>query len=175
MAGTFGSGRKASVATEAHRAIRDTINSYVKSNVPGTEDLLDKQHKLYTALDGVSMKAVDEGRTAVGRLLQLFNLHMPHTPQAAVTTYLNPTVILAGLGAVAASPFVLGYRGLVKPITKSGAVREAAGFSKQSLIDFKNEATKLGKMITDPETLKAYRADLKVMASLIHTYEEDPE
>lgn len=175
MAGTFGSGRKASVATEAHRAVRDTLNGYVKSNVPGTSELLDKQTNLFTALDGVSMKAVDEGRTAVGRLLQLFNLHMPHTPQAAVTTYLNPMVLAAGLGAVATSPFVLGYRGIIKPITKSKMVREATGFTKQSLIDFKNEAVKLGKMIKDPEVLKAYRADLKVLASLIHTYEEGPE
>ena len=84
-------------------------------------------------------------------------------------------VLAAGLGAFTASPFILGYRGLIKPITKSKMIREASGFTKQSLIDFRKEAGKLASKISDPEVLKAYRADMKVLASLIHTYESDPE
>lgn len=173
--GTFGNGRKASVAGETHRAVRDTLNGYVKNNVPDTADLLDKQHRLFQGWDGVSLKAVDESRTAVGRLLQLMGLHRPSTPYATVATAASPMVWLAGLGAVAVSPFVLAYRGGIKPLTHAPGVRQTVGFTKQTLIDFRNESVKLAKHIKDPEVLKAYRADLKVLASMIHTYEEPEE
>ena len=175
-AGTFGNSRKASVAQEVHRAVRDILNGYVRNNVPGTADLLDKQHLLYTALDGVAPKAIDEASSAIGRVFQLFNVHLPTTPASQVMTFTDRAVMAAmGLGAVVGMPFVLGWRGLGKPIAYSSPVRQSVGYTKQAVKDFYNEAVKLGKYIKDPEVLKAYRADLKVIASMIHTWNGEEE
>lgn len=169
-AGTFGNGRKATAATEVHRGVRDVLNGYVKDNVEGTGELLGRQHNLFNALDGIAPKAADEAGGAIGRLLQLFQIHMPSTPYAILTTATSPLFWAGALGATAASPFVLGWRGLAKPIAYSAPVRQTVGYTQQALRDTFKEAKKLGKYITDPEVMKAYRADLKVLASMIHTY-----
>jgi hypothetical protein len=168
-AGTFGAGRKASVVTEAHKAVRQTLNGYVKNNVPGTGDLLDKQSKLLTALDVMAPKAADEAQSAVGRLMQMLNLHAPTTPAAKLGLFTAPGMAMAGLGAVAMSPVMLAYKGILKPMMYNSTSRRAQGAFVQALVDFRGEVSKLGHLIKDPAVLKAYRADLKVLASMIHT------
>lgn len=167
-AGTFGQGRKASVATEVHRAVRDTLNNHVKSNVEGTGELLERQHLLFQALDGLAPKGADEAKTAIGRLLQLANLHMPSTPASQVMTFTHPLMWAAGLGALAVSPLTLAYKTGVKPLIYAPGSRDAARFVHQSLVDFRKEMVKLGKHIPKGEMKRLYLDDMKVLASLIH-------
>jgi hypothetical protein len=137
--------------------------------------LLDKQHLLFTAMDGLAPKAATEASTAIGRLVQLMPLHNVSTPLAAWATYTHPAMIAAGVGAVLMSPLLLGWKFVGKPLVYQRNARQAYGYTKQSLIDFRNEAAKLGSRIKDAKVLEAYRADMKVLASMIADFETDED
>lgn len=172
--GTFGNARKASVASSAHRAIRDTVNGVVEQGVPGTKDLLREQSLLLRGLEGVAGKAADESQGALGRLLQRINMHNPTTPLAQMSTLMSP---LVWAGAVAVSPFVLAAQG-GRQLKRSNLVTRGMGTVQYGIRDVIQESTKALKMIKDPDVRKQIQSDIKVMATLLHTLpnggEEEP-
>ena len=172
--GTFGNARKASVASSAHRAIRDTVNGVVEQGVPGTKDLLREQSLLLRGLEGVAGKAADESQGALGRLLQRINMHNPTTPLAQMSTLMSP---LVWAGAVAVSPFVLAGQA-ARQLKRSNLVTRGMGNVQYGIRDVIQESTKALKMIKDPDVRKQIQSDIKVMATLLHTLpnggEEEP-
>lgn len=175
QAGTFGSGRRASVATEFHRAARDLLNGYVKDNVPGTEALLNRQHLLFQGLDGVAPKAAAEAATALGRIVQGIRVHLPSTPLSLALTAASPFTWVAGAGALAISPAVFAYKVGVKPLAYSGPVRRAKGAIDYSMRDVITESKKVLGMIKDPELRRAYAMDVKVLTTLAHVPTDSSE
>jgi len=169
--GTYGTGRKAGAVTEAHKAIRNTINSYVKENVPGSADLLERQSLLFGALDGLGVKAADEASTSLGRLLREINLHNPTTPLAQMSTLLSP---LVWAGAVAVSPFVLGGKA-VRGVTQIPMASRSIGTIRQGVRDVITESQKALKIVKDPKVRQQMQMDIKVLATLMHTIPEDTD
>jgi hypothetical protein len=163
--GTYGTGRKASAVQEAHKAARGVINDLVKANVPGTDKLLGRQHRLFTGFDSLSVKAADESSSALGRLLREINVHNPTTPLAQLSTLLSPVV---WAGAVAVSPFVLANKAR-RGVMQLAPVAEKVGTMRNGIRDVITESQKMLKMVKDPDLRKQMQVDIKVMATLLHT------
>ena len=163
--GTYGTGRKAGAVTEAHKAIRETINGYVKNNVEGSGKLLERQSLLFGGLDGLGVKAADEASSSLGRLLREINMHNPTTPLAQMSTLLSP---LVWAGAVAVSPFVLANKAR-RGVLQIPMAAEGRGYINQGIRDVINESQKALKIIKDPTVRKQMQTDIKVLATLLHT------
>lgn len=167
--GTYGAGKKAGAVTEAHKAIRDVVNSMVTDGVPGTKDMLKRQHLQFKGLDGLAPKAADEASSSLGRLLRELNLHNPTTPLAQMSTLLSP---LVWAGAVAVSPFVLAGKA-VRGVTQIPRLAESTGAVRNGVRNVISESQKALKLIKDPAVRKQMQTDIKVMATLLHTLPKD--
>ena len=163
--GTYGTGRKASAVTEAHKAIRTAVNDIVKDGVPGTGELLNRQHLLFDALDATAVKGASEASTSIGRLLQTVNMHNPTTPLAQITTLAHP---LVWAGAIATAPVTLANYGY-QHIRRAPMVTNKVGAISYGLRDVIREGKKVLAMTTDKEVRKQINYDIKILASLLHT------
>ncbi len=168
--GTY-TGRKASVASEVHKAIRETANGFVKEGVPQASGLLRKQHNLFRAMDGTVLNAAQEASTAVGRILQTLGLHMPHQPLSQAMTITSP-LVMAGTGlALAVSPALFAYKVGVKPITKGKVVRGTAGRINYTLRDVISEAKKAMKLVANKDNRKQLGLDIQTLTVLANSLE----
>ena len=169
--GTY-TGRKASVATEVHKAIRDTANGFVKEGVPSAAPLLSKQHNLFRALDGTVVSAADEAATAVGRILQQLNLHMPSTALSQASTIVSPLVLASTGLALAVSPAVFSYKFGLKRGIKNAKVQGVAGKFNYTLRDVVGEAKKMLTLVKDKQTRKQLGQDIQVLTILMNSLED---
>ena len=163
--GTYGTGRKASAVTEAHKVIRTAVNDLVKDGVPGTGELLNRQHLLFEALDATAVKGASEASTSIGRLLQTINMHNPTTPLAQITTLAHP---LVWAGAIATAPVTLANYGY-QHIRRAPMVANKVGAIRYGLRDVITQGKKALALTTDKEVRKQINYDLKVLATLLHT------
>ena len=171
--GTFGTGRKAGAAQEVHTVIRNAINKMVIDSVPATKELLKRQNLMLDGGKHLNLKAADEVSGALGRLLRGVNIHQPTTPLAQLSTLLSPVV---WAGAVAVSPFVLikkSFNGLLQlpsVAAKRGVIKPAL---RQVIQESQKVLKIMGKSVTDKKLRKQMQTDIKVIATLLHTFSDD--
>lgn len=168
--GTY-TGRKASVASEVHKAVRSVANDFVKDGVPQAGSLLRKQSNLFRAMDGTVVSAANESASAVGRILQTLGIHMPHQPLSQAMTITSP-LVMAGTGlALAVSPALYAYKAGIKRVTKNAKVQETAGRINYTLRDVVNEGKKVMKLVKDKETRKQLGQDIQALTVLMNSLE----
>ena len=169
MIGTFGKGKKNTIATNIHKSIRNTVNQMVEDGVPGTKSNLKSQSLRLDALDNVAAKGALEAETSLGRGLQNTGIHGVSTPLSGVQTATSPKILAAGLGALAVSPFVFMYNKTLAPFIYGNQARQLQGTIGYTLRDLHREMAKVGKRMKNPEELAQHNADMRVIAVLIHT------
>lgn len=167
--GTFGTGRKAGAAQEVHTVIRNAINKMVIDNVPATKELLKKQNLMLDGGKHLNLKAAEEAADALGRLLRDINVHQPTTPLAQLSTLLSP---LVWAGAVAVSPFVL-IKKSIDGVLQLPSVAAGRGTIKTALRQVIQESQKVLKMVKDKKLREQMQIDIKVMATLLHTFSDN--
>ena len=167
--GTFGTGRKAGAAQEVHTVIRNAINTMVIDNVPKTKELLKRQNLLLDGGKHLNLKAAEEAANALGRLLRDINVHQPTTPLAQLSTLLSP---LVWAGAVAVSPFVL-IKKSIDGVLQLPSVAAGRGTIKPALRQVIQESQKVLKMVKDKKLREQMQIDIKVMATLLHTFSDN--